>query len=88
MENAGKVKHEDLFTYPTSGLIAQTTKIKERPDEIKRETRAGIKNNRKPEIELHSPTTEIWKVKRFHFLGFYCAAMRDLSGSGQIAKTI
>jgi NitT/TauT family transport system substrate-binding protein len=37
---------EDLFTYPISGLIAHTRKIKEKPDEIKRVIRAGIKANR------------------------------------------
>jgi len=37
---------EDLFTYPISGLIAQTKKIKEKPDEIRRVIRAGIKANR------------------------------------------
>jgi NitT/TauT family transport system substrate-binding protein len=37
---------EDLFTYPISGLIAHTTKIRERPDEIRRVIRAGIKANR------------------------------------------
>jgi NitT/TauT family transport system substrate-binding protein len=37
---------EELFTYPISGLIAHTKKIKEKPDEIKRVIRAGIKANR------------------------------------------
>jgi NitT/TauT family transport system substrate-binding protein len=37
---------EDLFTYPISGLIAHTKKIKEKPDEIKRLIKAGIKANR------------------------------------------
>ena len=37
---------EDLFTYPISGLIAHVRKIKERPDEIRRLIRAGIKANR------------------------------------------
>jgi ABC-type nitrate/sulfonate/bicarbonate transport system substrate-binding protein len=37
---------EDLFTYPISGLITQTRKIKERPEEIRRVIRAGIKANR------------------------------------------
>ena len=37
---------EDLFTYPISGLITQTRKIKERPDEIRRVIKAGIKANR------------------------------------------
>ena len=37
---------QDLFTYPISGLVAHTKKIKERPDEIRRVIRAGIKANR------------------------------------------
>ena len=37
---------EDLFTYPISGLVANTKKIKERPDEVKRVIRTGIKANR------------------------------------------
>jgi NitT/TauT family transport system substrate-binding protein len=37
---------EDLFTYPISGLITQTRKIRERPDEIRRVIKAGIKANR------------------------------------------
>ena len=37
---------EDLFTYPISGLIAHTKKIKEKPEEIKRLIKAGIKANR------------------------------------------
>src|SRR6185295_4648299 len=37
---------EDLFTYPISGLIVTTKRIKEKPDEIKRLIRAGIKANR------------------------------------------
>ena len=37
---------EELFTYPISGLIVRIRKIKDRPDEIKRVIRAGIKANR------------------------------------------
>ncbi len=37
---------EELFTYPISGVVAHTKKIKEKPDEIKRLIRAGIKANR------------------------------------------
>src|SRR5918996_3585841 len=36
----------DLFNFPVSGLIANTKKIKERPDEIKRVIKATIKANR------------------------------------------
>ena len=37
---------EDLFSYPISGVVAHTKKIKEKPDEIKRVIRVGIKANR------------------------------------------
>ncbi len=36
----------DLVTYPEDGLIATDKKIKEKPDEVKRVIRAGIKANR------------------------------------------
>ena len=36
----------DLFNFPVSGLIASEKKLKERPDEIGRVIRAGIKANR------------------------------------------
>jgi NitT/TauT family transport system substrate-binding protein len=36
----------ELFSFPVSGLIASGKKIKERPDEIKRAIKAGIKANR------------------------------------------
>ncbi len=36
----------ELFSYPASGVIASVKKIKERPDEVKRVVKAGIKANR------------------------------------------
>jgi NitT/TauT family transport system substrate-binding protein len=36
----------ELFSYPTSGLIASARKIKEKPDEVKRVIAAGIKATR------------------------------------------
>jgi len=39
-------RSEDLFTYPFSGLTVSMKKLKEKPDEIKRVIRAGIKANR------------------------------------------
>ena len=36
----------ELFSYPSSGVIASAKKIKERPDEIKRLIKAGINTNR------------------------------------------
>ena len=36
----------ELFSYPISGLVASAKKIAERPDEIKRVIKAGIKANR------------------------------------------
>ena len=35
----------ELFSYPVSGIVASGRKIKERPDEIKRIIKAGIKAN-------------------------------------------
>jgi len=35
----------ELFSYPVGGLVASVKKIKERPDEIKRVIKAGIKAN-------------------------------------------
>ena len=40
------VRSEDLFTYPFSGVTTHIKKIKEKPDEVKRVIRAGIKANR------------------------------------------
>ena len=39
-------KSHEIFRYPQVGLIANEKKIKERPEEIKRVIRAGIKANR------------------------------------------
>lgn len=36
---------DELFSYPVSGVVASARKIKERPDEIKRIIKAGIKAN-------------------------------------------
>jgi NitT/TauT family transport system substrate-binding protein len=36
----------ELFSYPTSGIVASVKKIKEKPDEVKRVIKAGIKANR------------------------------------------
>jgi len=36
----------ELFSYPSSGLIVNAKKIKEKPDEIKRMIKAGIETNR------------------------------------------
>jgi len=37
---------EDILTFPETGLVASVKKIREKPDEIKRVIRAGIKANR------------------------------------------
>jgi NitT/TauT family transport system substrate-binding protein len=36
----------ELFSFPASGLVASTRKIKEKPEEVKRVIKAGIKANR------------------------------------------
>jgi ABC-type nitrate/sulfonate/bicarbonate transport system substrate-binding protein len=40
------VRSEELFTYPFSGLTVSLKKLREKPDEVKRVIRAGIKANR------------------------------------------
>lgn len=40
------VRADQLFSYPSSGLIVNAKRIKERPDEIKRMIKAGIGANR------------------------------------------
>jgi ABC-type nitrate/sulfonate/bicarbonate transport system substrate-binding protein len=36
----------ELFSYPASGLIVNVKRIKEKPEEIKRMIKAGIRTNR------------------------------------------
>jgi ABC-type nitrate/sulfonate/bicarbonate transport system substrate-binding protein len=36
----------ELFSYPSSGLVLNVKRIKEKPDEIKRMIKAGIRTNR------------------------------------------
>ena len=36
----------ELFSYPTSGVVASLKRIKEKPDEVKRVIKAGIKATR------------------------------------------
>ena len=36
----------ELFSYPTSGVVASLKRIKEKPDEVKRMIMAGIKATR------------------------------------------
>jgi NitT/TauT family transport system substrate-binding protein len=40
------VRASELFSYPPNGLAASIKKIRERPDEVKRVIRAGIRANR------------------------------------------
>ena len=39
-------RSQELFSYPSSGLVVTTKKISEKPDEVKRVIKAGIKANR------------------------------------------
>ncbi len=40
------VRAFELFSYPNSGILAHVKKIKEKPDEVKRVIKVGIKANR------------------------------------------
>ena len=46
IEFAVLARARELFSYPSSGLIVNAKRIKERPDEIKRMIKAGIETNR------------------------------------------
>ena len=39
-------RSQELFSYPSGGLIATAQRIKEKPDEVKRVIKAGVKANR------------------------------------------
>jgi len=39
-------RSQELFSYPTSGLVTTTKKIREKPDEVKRVIKVGVRANR------------------------------------------
>jgi len=79
----------EILTYPEDGLIATVKKIKEKPDEVKRVIRAGIKANRY--IRTHREGTiqflMAWqKVDRETATANYDSAVRSFNDDGSLPE--
>jgi len=78
---------EDLFSYPISGLITSDKKIKEKPEEIKRLIRAGlranryIKENREGTIQV---LMAIYKLPREVAAASYESLLKGLNNDGNL----
>jgi ABC-type nitrate/sulfonate/bicarbonate transport system substrate-binding protein len=79
----------ELFNYPASGVIASAKKIKERPDEVKRVIKAGIKfnryfrQNREGTIQL---MLEWMKIDRETATATYDGALKAFSDDGSVPE--
>jgi ABC-type nitrate/sulfonate/bicarbonate transport system substrate-binding protein len=80
---------EDLFTYPISGLVAHTKKIKEKPDEIKRLIRAGIKANRYMRINREGTIPILmstYKIDNEVATAIYDSFVKGFNGDGSLPE--
>jgi NitT/TauT family transport system substrate-binding protein len=77
----------ELFSYPTSGVIASARKIKEKPDEVKRVIAAGIKatryirQNREGTIQF---MTEWSKIDREMATATYDSVLKLFNDDGSV----
>lgn len=79
----------ELFSYPDAGLAASLRRIKERPDEVKRVIRAGIKANRYIRSEREGTIrflTEWQKVSRDNAVRSYDAIGNLFSEDGGVPE--
>ncbi len=77
----------ELLTYPEDGLIATVKKIKEKPDEVKRVIRAGIKANRYIHTQREGTVQFLmaWqKVDRETANANYDSAIRSFNEDGSL----
>ena len=82
------VRADEILTYPEDGLIATTKKIKERPDEVKRVIRAGIKANRYIRTQREGTIQflmEWQKVNRETASANYDGAVRIFNDDGNLS---
>ena len=80
----------DFINYPENGVIAHTRKIKDKPDEIKRVIRAGIKANRYIRAEREGTIQflmEWQKVNRETATANYDSANKIFPDDGAISET-
>ena len=83
------VRADEFFTYPEDGIIASLKKIKEKPDEIKRVSRAGIKANRYIRTEREGTIQflmEWQKVNRDTATANYDGAVRVFNDDGSVPE--
>jgi len=83
------VRADEFFTYPEDGIIASLKKIKEKPDEIKRVIRAGIKANRYIRTEREGTIQflmEWQKVNRDTATANYDGAVRVFNDDGSVPE--
>jgi ABC-type nitrate/sulfonate/bicarbonate transport system substrate-binding protein len=79
----------ELFSYPTSGVVASVKKIKEKPDEVKRVIKAGIKaarnirQNRDGTIQF---MTEWSKVDREMATATYESVLKLFNDDGSVPE--
>ena len=81
---------DELLTYPEDGLIATVKKIKEKPDEIKRVIRAGIKANRYIRAQREGTIQflmEWQKVSRETATANYDGASRVFNDDGSLPES-
>lgn len=80
---------EDLFSYPISGLVAHTKKIKEKPDEIKRVIKAGIKANRYMRANRDGTIPILattYKLDKDAAAALYDSFVKGFSGDGNLPE--
>jgi NitT/TauT family transport system substrate-binding protein len=81
------VRTDEILTYPEDGLIATVKKIKEKPDEVKRVIRAGIKANRYIRTQREGTIQflmEWQKVNRETATANYDGAVRVFNDDGSL----
>jgi len=79
----------EILTYPEDGLIATVKKIKEKPDEVKRVIRAGIKANRYIRTQREGTIQFLmaWqKVDRETATANYDSAVRSFNDDGSLPE--
>jgi ABC-type nitrate/sulfonate/bicarbonate transport system substrate-binding protein len=81
---------DELLTYPEDGIIASLKKIKEKPDEIKRVIRAGIKANRYIHADREGTIQflmEWQKVNRETAIANYDSSSRVFNDDGSLPES-
>jgi ABC-type nitrate/sulfonate/bicarbonate transport system substrate-binding protein len=79
----------ELFSYPASGVVANLKKIKERPDEVKRMIKAGIRTNRyflQNREGTIQAMAEWMKIDKETATATYDSAVKAYSGDGNVPE--